>query len=41
MVHIRAGAGLVADSIPAAEYVESINKGKALWQAKSLAEVNR
>ena len=38
MAYIQAGAGLVADSIPTAEYVESINKGKALWQAKSLAE---
>lgn len=38
MVHIQAGAGLVPDSDPAAEYKESLNKAKALWQAKDMAE---
>lgn len=38
IAHIQAGAGLVADSIPEAEYIESLNKGKALWQAKAMAE---
>lgn len=38
VAHIQAGAGLVADSIPEAEYVESLNKAKALWQAKAMAE---
>ncbi|MDV6378991.1 anthranilate synthase component I family protein [Sporosarcina sp. GW1-11] len=38
MVHIQAGAGLVPDSDPAAEYEESLNKAKALWQAKEMAE---
>ena len=38
MAHIQAGAGIVIDSIPSAEYVESLNKGKALWQAKAMAE---
>jgi len=38
MAHIQAGAGIVIDSIPGAEYVESLNKGKALWQAKAMAE---
>lgn len=38
MVHIQAGAGIVIDSIPAAEYIESLNKAKALWQAKAMAE---
>ena len=38
MAHIQAGAGLVADSVPKAEYVESLNKAKALWQAKAMAE---
>ncbi|WP_301109256.1 anthranilate synthase component I family protein [Sporosarcina sp.] len=38
MVHIQAGAGLVPDSVPAAEYEESLNKAKALWQAKEMAE---
>lgn len=41
MAHIQAGAGIVIDSIPSAEYVESLNKGKALWQAKAMAEGGR
>ncbi|PID14060.1 aminodeoxychorismate synthase component I [Sporosarcina sp. P34] len=39
VVHIQAGAGLVPDSDPAAEYQESLNKAKALWQAKEMAEL--
>lgn len=38
IAHIQAGAGLVADSDPLAEYIESLNKAKALWQAKEMAE---
>lgn len=38
MAYIQAGAGIVIDSIPAAEYIESLNKAKALWQAKAMAE---
>ena len=38
VVHIQAGAGLVSDSIPEDEYRESLAKGKALWQAKAMAE---
>ena len=38
MAHIQAGAGIVIDSLPSAEYVESLNKAKALWQAKAMAE---
>lgn len=38
MAHIQAGAGIVIDSIPSAEYVESLNKAKAVWQAKAMAE---
>lgn len=38
IAHIQAGAGLVADSVPEAEYVESLNKAKALWQAKAMVE---
>ncbi|WP_342507768.1 anthranilate synthase component I family protein [Sporosarcina sp. FSL K6-2383] len=38
ITHIQAGAGLVADSVPEAEYIESLNKAKALWQAKAMAE---
>ncbi|MFS0577325.1 anthranilate synthase component I family protein [Sporosarcina sp. 179-K 3D1 HS] len=42
IAHIQAGAGLVAESVPEAEYIESLNKAKALWQAKEMAEsVNR
>ncbi|BAQ09519.1 anthranilate/para-aminobenzoate synthases component I [Bacillus sp. OxB-1] len=38
IAHIQAGAGLVAESVPEAEYIESLNKAKALWQAKEMAE---
>ncbi|MDN4608829.1 anthranilate synthase component I family protein [Sporosarcina highlanderae] len=38
VAYIQAGAGLVADSVPKEEYVESLNKAKALWQAKEMAE---
>ena len=37
-VHIQAGAGIVADSIPATEYQETISKASALFKAISLAE---
>lgn len=39
--YIQAGAGLVADSVPKNEYLESLAKGKALWQAKEMAESAR
>lgn len=38
IVYIQAGAGLVAESVPKEEYVESLVKAKALWQAKAMAE---
>jgi anthranilate synthase component 1 len=38
LVHVQSGAGLVADSVPAAEYQETINKASALFKAISLAE---
>ena len=38
IAHIQAGAGIVIDSVPSAEYVESLNKAKAVWQAKAMAE---
>lgn len=41
IAHIQAGAGLVADSVPENEYLESLAKGKALWQAKAMAESTR
>ncbi len=37
-VHIQAGAGVVADSVPASEYQETINKASALFKAISLAD---
>ena len=35
---IQAGAGIVADSIPAREYEECLNKAQALFRAIELAE---
>ncbi|ADU28365.1 anthranilate synthase component I family protein [Evansella cellulosilytica] len=37
-VHVQAGAGIVIDSNPMAEYKESLKKAKALWKAKELSE---
>jgi anthranilate synthase component 1 len=37
-VHLQAGAGIVADSDPAAEYDETVNKAAALGRAIDLAE---
>jgi anthranilate synthase component 1 len=37
-IHVQVGAGLVADSIPASEYQETINKAKALLHAIEIAE---
>jgi len=36
--YIQAGAGIVADSIPESEYVETVNKARALLQAIEMAE---
>ncbi|WP_223292401.1 anthranilate synthase component I family protein [Salipaludibacillus neizhouensis] len=36
--YVQAGAGIVIDSDPAAEYKESFKKAKALWKAKELSE---
>lgn len=38
VIHIQAGAGVVADSVPAAEYQETVNKASALFKAVALAE---
>ena len=38
VAYIQAGAGIVIDSIPANEFTESLNKAKAMWQAKAMAE---
>jgi anthranilate synthase component 1 len=37
-VYVQAGAGLVADSVPAKEYEECMNKASALLKAVALAE---
>jgi anthranilate synthase component 1 len=37
-VHLQAGGGVVADSVPASEYQETINKAKALLRAIEVAE---
>jgi anthranilate synthase component 1 len=38
LIHIQAGAGIVADSDPASEYQETINKASALFKAVAIAE---
>lgn len=38
LIHIQAGAGVVADSVPASEYLETVNKASALFKAVSMAE---
>lgn len=38
VIHLQAGAGIVADSDPAAEYTETVNKAAALGRAIDLAE---
>jgi len=37
-VHVQVGAGIVADSVPAREYEETLNKAKALLRAIEIAE---
>ena len=37
-IHVQAGAGIVADSDPATEHQESVNKAKALFVAVDRAE---
>ncbi len=38
VLHVQAGAGIVADSIPEKEWEETMNKGRALFRAAALAE---
>ena len=38
VAHVQAGAGIVIDSNPGAEYKESLKKARALWKAKELSE---
>jgi anthranilate synthase component 1 len=37
-LHIQAGAGIVADSLPQLEWKETMNKGRAVFRAVELAE---
>jgi anthranilate synthase component 1 len=37
-LHIQAGAGIVADSLPRNEWDETMNKGRAIFRAVSMAE---
>ncbi len=37
-LHIQAGAGIVYDSVPAREWEETMNKGRAIFRAVTLAE---
>ncbi len=37
-LHIQAGAGVVADSVPDLEWKETMNKGRAIFRAVALAE---
>jgi anthranilate synthase component 1 len=37
MLHIQAGAGIVADSVPASEWEETMNKGRAIFRAVAMA----
>jgi anthranilate synthase component 1 len=38
VAHVTAGAGIVADSVPAREYEETQNKARAAERALELAE---
>ena len=38
VLHLQAGAGIVADSVPEKEYEETINKAKGMLNALALAE---
>ncbi|MCD8483159.1 MAG: chorismate-binding protein [Verrucomicrobia bacterium] len=36
-LHVQAGAGLVADSVPASEFMETVNKAKGMLKAVAMA----
>jgi anthranilate synthase component 1 len=38
MAYVQAGAGIVADSDPASEYIETLNKALAVVRAIEIAE---
>ncbi len=37
VLYIQAGAGIVADSVPSREWMETMNKGRAIFQAVTMA----
>ncbi len=37
-LHIQAGAGIVADSVPSSEWDETMNKGRAIFRAVAMVE---
>jgi len=37
-LHVQAGAGIVADSVPQSEWIETQNKAKAVLRAAEIAE---
>lgn len=41
LAHVQAGAGIVIDSSPEAEYHESLKKAEALWTALSMSELSK
>jgi anthranilate synthase component 1 len=41
MLHVQAGAGLVADSVPTMEYQECVNKASAMFRAVALARAQK
>jgi anthranilate synthase component 1 len=40
-LHVQAGGGIVADSVPALEWEETLNKRRAMFRAVALAEQTR
>jgi len=40
-LHVQAGAGLVADSVPTTEYQECVNKASAMFRAVALARAQK
>ncbi len=38
VLHVQVGAGIVADSVPASEWEETMNKGRAMFRAVAMAE---
>jgi len=40
-LHIQVGAGIVADSVPASEWAETMNKGRAMFRAAEMVDRGR